>query len=436
MKQGLIRCVNLDEDGIAIVTPKTKGVFRLLPTEEAKIEINQGQSKIVSINNPSTIRVPSLCPYFDQCGGCVFHHMNYNSQLDYKFRTVSNYFNFTKTRIEKVLGDTDPYHYRTKNQMVAFKNNKKQITLGMYQYNSHYPTNVSDCIIQDKLANRIFNSIQLLLREFKIEPYNEDRAEGLLRHVLVKVGYKTNQVMVVFVISEPDFMGRKILFKKIVDKHPEIKTIITDHNTRRSSAILSNKQRIHIGQGYIEDECLGFRFMISASSFFQINPRQTEVLYQKALQLANILPHEKVLDAYSGTGTIGILASQYAKEVICVESNAQAVADAKNNVKNNKVSNVKVVCADATQYVMDCVAHHVMFDCILLDPPRSGLTPTFVDALLRLAPKRIVYVSCEPKTQAQDIKLLHHQYTIETIQPVDMFPFTRHCESIVLLTRK
>jgi 23S rRNA (uracil1939-C5)-methyltransferase len=257
-----------------------------------------------------------------------------------------------------------------------------------------------------------------------------------MRHVLIKVGYQTNQVMVVFVMAEPDFKGRKIMFAKLIEKYPQVKTIIIDVNTRSSSAVLSGKQKTYVGNGYIEDKLLGYTFKISASSFFQVNPRQTEKLYGKAIEYAQLTGTERVLDVYSGTGTIGILLSKKAKEVVCVESNRWAVEDAKVNAQLNKINNVKMVLADATEYMIRAAEQGLSFDVVVMDPPRSGATPEFLKALKQLKPKRIVYISCEPKTQADDVKQLISDYSVESIQPVDMFPYTRHVETVVLMSKR
>ena len=435
MKQEIVTCVGINEDGYAILQPKIRSFVRLLPKETGTVEFEGKEGRLVKIANPSSERVNSKCPVFDQCGGCTYHHWDMAMQLKHKYNTVKNLFSFVKAPIEEVLACDTDHHYRTKNQMVVFANKKRQATLGMYKPYSHQAVAVTACYIQDTLANGIFGHIQMLLREFKVEAYDEDSKRGIMRHVLIKVGYQTNQVMVVFVMAEPDFKGRKILFSKLMEKYPQIKTIIIDVNTKSNSAVLSGKQKTYIGTGFIEDKLLGYTFKISASSFFQVNPCQTEKLYAKALEFAQLTGNERVLDVYSGTGTIGILMSKKAKEVVCVESNRWAVEDAKVNAQLNNISNVKMVLADATEYMIRAAEQGLMFDVIVMDPPRSGATPQFLSALKQLKPKRIVYISCEPKTQAEDVKQLISDYQVVSIQPVDMFPYTRHVETVVLMWR-
>ncbi len=435
MKQEIVKCVGINEDGYAILQPKIRAFVRMLPGEIGTVEFEGKEGRLVKIENPSPERIVSKCPVFDQCGGCTFHHWDMVKQLEFKKTVVKNLFSFVKAPIEEVLPCEVDHHYRTKNQMVVFANKKKQSTLGMYRPFSHQTVAVTACNIQDTLANGVFGHIQMLLRDFKVEPYDEDSKRGIMRHVLIKVGYQTNQVMVVFVMAEPDFKGRKILFSKLIEKFPQVKTIIIDVNTRSSSAVLSGKQKTYVGNGYIEDKLLGYTFKISASSFFQVNPRQTEKLYGKAIEYARLTGNERVLDVYSGTGTIGILLSKQAKEVVCVESNRWAVEDAKVNAQLNKINNVKMVLADATEYMIRAAEQGLTFDVVVMDPPRSGATPDFLSALKKLSPKRIVYISCEPKTQADDVKQLISDYQVTTIQPVDMFPYTRHVEVACRLIR-
>jgi len=432
MKETRVKCVGLNEDGLAIVVPKVKSVLRMLPSEEATIRTEGKESEIVTIHTPSMDRKESKCPYFDECGGCVFHHMTLSAMKSWKERVVKDAFSFVRLPVYPIIECADPYHYRSKNQMVVFKNKKKQPTLGMYKPNSHLPTLVSDCIIQEKKSNEVFKSVQLLLRDFKLEPFDEDKGTGVIRHVLVKEGYSTGQIMVVLVLVDSDFPGRKVFVNKLIAMHPEVKTVVIDHNIRSNSAILSNKQKVVYGKGFIEDRLLGLSFKISPSSFFQVNPKQTEILYQKAIEVAKLKPTDVVLDVYSGTGTIGILMSKSVKEVICVENNRFAVADAKDNVKYNQIKNVDLVQADATEFITNNPRLNV--DVLVMDPPRSGATPQFLNAVKLMKPKRIVYISCEPATQGRDVKELLSDYQIQLIQPVDMFPFTRHVESIILMT--
>lgn len=295
---------------------------------------------------------------------------------------------------------------------------------------------IESCLLEDKQSTAIIRDIRGLLRSFKIKPYNEDKGYGLLRHVLVRHAHATGQVMVVLVIASPILPSKNNFVKALRQIHPEITTVVLNVNGRNTSMVLGDQEKVLYGKGYIVDELLGMRFRISAKSFYQVNPIQTKHLYQGAISLAGLSGKERVLDAYCGTGTIGMIASRDAREVVGVELNRDAVRDAITNAKTNQVKNICFVCQDATEYICKAAEKKENFDVVLMDPPRAGSTKEFVDAVISLAPERVVYVSCNPETLARDLKWFCRAYRVETIRPYDMFPLTGHVETVCLLSRK
>ena len=274
----------------------------------------------------------------------------------------------------------------------------------------------------------------------KLPPFDEDSGRGILRHVLIRVGQKTGQIMVVFVVSSFKFPQGKALCESLLRKFPQIQTIVYNLNNKKTSMVLGDEEKIVYGSGYIQDELYGLKFRISPKSFYQVNPLQTEVLYQKAMEMAGISENDEVLDAYCGTGTISLIAAKYAKRVTGVELNPAAVADAQANARDNHIENVHFICEDATKYMERLKVdfkNKSYYNVVIMDPPRSGSNSRFLKALIKISPERVVYISCNPATQKRDMEtLIQHGYKVSGIQPVDMFPMTAEIENIVLFERR
>ena len=308
---------------------------------------------------------------------------------------------------------------------------------GIYQEGTHFIVPVDECLIEDQRADAIIRDIRGLLKSFKIKTYNEDTGYGLFRHVLIRTGYHSGQIMVVLVLGSPILPSKNNFVKALRKLHPEITTIVLNVNGQKTSMILGEKETVLYGKGYIEDELCGKTFRISSKSFYQVNPVQTEKLYSKAIELAGLTGKERVIDAYCGIGTIGLIASDKAKEVISVELNSDAVRDAIANAKRNGIKNVRFYNNDAGVFMRQMADAGESADVVFMDPPRSGSDEKFLSSVLTLHPKKIVYVSCDPTTLARDLKYLtKHGYKARRAIPVDMFPATEHCENCVLLERK
>lgn len=386
------------------------------------------------------------CDLMQKCGGCQYQGMPYEKQLQKKQHMVQELLG-KYCNVEPIIGMKAPFHYRNKvNAAFAYQKNRGIIS-GVYQQGTHKVVCVDECQIEDQIADRIIYDIRGLLRSFKIQAYDEDSGYGLLRHVLVRRGFSTGQVMVVLVLASPILPSKNQFVKVLRQKHPEISTVVLNVNDRHTSMVLGKRNITLYGKGYIEDELCGLRFRISPSSFYQINPVQTEKLYRKAMEFAGLTGKERVIDAYCGIGTIGMVAAAgcqdsdgknygAAKEVIGVELNPDAVRDAITNAKCNNMKNITFYQEDAGAFMVKLAEVGEHADVVFMDPPRAGSDEAFLGALVKLAPSRVVYISCDPHTQSRDLEYLtRHGYRVKRCQPVDMFPFTEHCENVCLLSK-
>ena len=375
------------------------------------------------------------CPYAKKCGGCQYQGIPYAEQLSRKQLQVKKLLRDFCT-VHGITGMKEPFHYRNKVHAVFDRDRKNNPISGVYEQGTHKVVPVEFCMIEDEKADEIIGTIRGMLKSFKISVYDEDTGYGLLRHVLVKRGFSTNEIMVVLVTASPVFPSKNNFVKALRAKHPEITTVIQNVNGRGTSMVLGDKEHVLYGKGWIEDILCGCRFRISAKSFYQINPVQTELLYKKAIELAGLTGKERVIDAYCGIGTIGLIASEKAGEVIGVELNRDAVRDAITNAKQNQARNIRFYCADAGQFMVDMAEAGEKADVVFMDPPRSGSDEAFLSSVVRLAPKRVVYISCNPQTQARDLKYLcQNGYKAEGAWPFDLFPHTEHVETVVLLSK-
>lgn len=378
----------------------------------------------------------SICPVSDKCGGCQLLHMDYRKQLAWKKEQVSGLLK-PYGRLEQIIGMENPKHYRCKVHAAFGRDRQGNIISGVYQTGTHRIVPVEDCLLENEKADAIIGTIRGMLKSFRIKTYDEDTGYGLLRHVLIRTGYRTGQIMVVLVLSSPILPSKNNFVKALLKEHPEITTVVINVNDKKTSMVLGQRQQVIYGPGYIEDELCGMRFKISPKSFYQVNPPQAEVLYKKALEYAALTGKERVLDAYCGTGTIGMIAAFKAGSVLGVELNQDAVKDAIEGAKKNKISNIRFWKADAGDFMADMAQEGEKVDVVLMDPPRSGSSEKFLSALVKLKPQKVVYVSCNPETLARDLKYLCAKgYRMERAAAVDMFPFTDDIETVCLLSNR
>lgn len=374
-----------------------------------------------------------ICPVDSKCGGCQWINKSYEEQLQAKsmefHRMMEPY-----CRPEAIIGMEHPAHYRNKVHAAFGEDRRHNAISGIYEEKSHRIVPVDSCFIENQKADAIIVSIRDLLKSFKIRPYNEDTGFGLLRHVLIRVGHTTGEIMVVLVLTSPVLRSKNHFVKALRELHPEITTIVVNVNDRDTSMILGDRQQVIYGKGYIEDRLCGMTFRISPRSFYQVNPVQTEKLYAKAMEYAGLTGQETVLDAYCGTGTIGMIASRKAARVLGVELNPDAIRDAVSNAKRNQINNIRFCQSDAGQFLLEMAEEKATLDVLLMDPPRSGSSEDFLSAVAKIRPGRIVYISCNPVTLVRDLKILKKKgYQAEKCVAVDMFPFTDAVEAVCLL---
>ena len=387
-------------------------------------------------NRPETNK--QSCPVYKKCGGCQLQNLSYPEQLEFKQRKVEKLLKRFCT-VEQIIGMKTPYHYRNKVQAAFYTDKKGKIISGVYQSGSHHVVGIDSCQTEDVIADKIIVAVRKLLPSFRMTTYNEDTGKGFLRHILVKRGFATNQIMLVLVTGTPVFPSKNNFVKAILKQFPEITTIVQNINPYRTNLVLGDNQKVLYGKGYIEDILCGCRFRISPKSFYQINPVQTEVLYGKAIEFANLKGNETVLDTYCGIGTIGIIAAKNgAGNVIGAELNGDAVRDAIVNARANNLKNIRFYKADAGEFMREAADEDEKPDVVFMDPPRAGSDRKFLNSLIKMSPKKVVYVSCNPETLARDLAYLtqNSPYKAQKIQPVDMFPHTAHIETVVLLSRK
>ena len=437
------KCIDISSEGKGVVKYQKDIIFcdGLFIGEEADIEILYQRAgvyfgKVRKLYSLSKDRIQPKCKICTSCGGCQYQQINYKKQLEYKTNRVKNAIKrlaHIDTKVNDCIGMKDPYHYRNKIQVPFAKDKKGNVVYGFYKENSHEIIPAKECMIEDKRAASILWDIKELIKKMGIPTYNEDNGRGILRYVLIRTSYHYDELMVVLVTSILNFPGQRNFVDALIKLHPEITSIVENINSRHTNVILGNKEKILYGPGFIKDDILGLTFEISPSSFFQVNPEQVEVLYKTALDLIDINKEQVVLDAYSGVGTIGLIASKNAKKVISVEIVKDAHKNAIENAKRNNISNIEFHCGDAGEFIN---SYDGDLDIVIMDPPRKGSDEKFLSTLINKKVPQIIYISCDPETLARDLEYLKRYYEVNYIQPVDMFPMTAHVETIVSLKIK
>ncbi|MFV0379261.1 MAG: 23S rRNA (uracil(1939)-C(5))-methyltransferase RlmD [Anaerorhabdus sp.] len=373
------------------------------------------------------------CKYNKRCGGCSIGETSYDISIKNKQKELNKLFHPFK--VEDITIMENPYNYRHK-VFATFTNDKRDIKCGIYEEKSHKVVCIEDCLIQNDLANQILKTICKIATKLKIRAYDEDRKIGIIRHVYLRVSHSTNKILCAFVIGQDTFAGSKKFMQLLRDAHQEISSISLIVNKRNTSVVLEGKEKILYGKGYIQDQLCNLTFKLSTNSFYQVNPTQTEKLYQKAIELAKLSKEDNIIDAYCGIGTIGLIAASSVKEVFSVESNTQAIRDAKENAKINNISNISFYNEDATKFIQEFTKQTKRISTVFIDPPRSGSTKEFLSTAVKLKPDKIVYISCNPISQKRDIEILKSlNYKLIHLSSFDLFPFTKHIETIALIVK-
>ena len=414
---------------------KKYSIDGVLDGEDIIVDLDN-KTRLSKITKASPKRVFNGCKHQSECGGCAFMHVSYEDELHMKEHYINNLFKeFKQPHIEFIPSPID-LNYRNKCQM-SYRPSKSGFICGLYEEHTHNIIEINDCMVQPKEANEIINRINGVLIKNKIEPYNERTKRGFLRHIFIRYGFKSKEILLAFVTKEELFHGAKNVINDLKKLNLNITTIIQNINPRDTSIVLGDKEKVLYGPGYIYEYVGDYKFKISLKSFFQINTNNIATLYNKAIELASLRKNDIVLDAYSGVGSISIFMAKHCKKVISVENNKTAVADARINAKINGINNIDFVCDDATNFIQMMAKNRSSVDVVVLDPTRDGTTNKFIDAIYYLKPKRVVYISCEPTTQKRDLEyFIQKGYRIDKIVGVDMFPKSFHVETVCLLTKK
>ena len=432
-------------EGIAKIDTFTIFIPGAIKGEKVKIIIvkvlsSHAFGKIIEIMEPSKDRQEPDCKTYKRCGGCNLRHIKYEETLKMKLNAVQSLVNKTlknKVQVQKTVGMENPLHYRNKAQYPLGIDKEGNPIIGVFANRTHEVIQMENCLIQNPRTEEIAKFILKFIKENNISIYNETTRKGIFRHIVIKVGVKTGQIMCVLVINSNVIPKEKELVKILIDRFPDIKTIIKNINMKNTNVIMSEKNENIYGDGYIEDILGEYKFKISPLSFYQVNPIQAEKLYNIAIEKANISKSDMAFDLYCGIGTISMFMAKYANKVYGIEIVEEAIKMAKDNSKINNVSNVEFFAGDV-EIVLDELVNknNVSADVILVDPPRRGLDMTSINNILKVKPKKFIYISCNPATLVRDLKEFENLYNINEIIPVDMFPFTSHVECCALLELK
>lgn len=431
------RCISHTYDGLGVVKVDNIPIFvkGLIIDEEAEIRIiNMKKSfgygkleKLISVNeNRSTPK----CKLANKCGGCHIQHMKVNQQGKFKTDIVKELMQRIAKRdikVNNIIDCTSHYYYRNKVQIpIGYEHG--EVIMGFYRTHSNQIIDMDECVNQSKVLNEISLYFKSLLKKYK--NYSS------FRHLLLKHGFNTDEVMVVLIVKDSKVKNLDSMIKDLTANFECIKSVILNINNRDDNVILGDEEKLLYGNDRIFDTIDDIKFSISSKSFYQINPIQTNVLYNQVLKAINPKGNERVLDLYCGVGTISLYLAKHVKEVVGIEIVKEAIDDAKLNATLNNMSNVDFICSDSGEYAQDVAKHNAKFDVIVVDPPRKGLDSKSIDAILRMSPDKIVYVSCDPSTLARDISLIpKDEYRVEYIQPIDMFPNTYHVECVALISK-
>ncbi|MGU8804237.1 23S rRNA (uracil(1939)-C(5))-methyltransferase RlmD [Clostridium perfringens] len=408
-----------------------------------KVNKNFAYGKLIEVLEPSEERVNPSCAIYKRCGGCKLQHASYKAQLDFKWDRVkdcvSKIGKLDPTIVKYPLGMENPWRYRNKVQLPIGLING-EVKIGFFAPRSHDIIDMESCLIQDEIGDKVVKLTREWIEKFNIRPYNVDGEydeKGIVRHIMIRRGFTTNEVMIVLVTNGEKLPHKEEFVDLMVKNIPGIKSVIQNINSKKTNVILGLESKTLWGEDTISDYIGDFRFNISPLSFFQVNPIQTEVLYGKALEYANLTGNEEVFDAYCGTGTITLFLSQKAKKVYGVEIIPQAIDNAWINAKENKVENVEFFVGESEVVIPDLINKGVKADVVVVDPPRKGCDKKLLDAITNIDAKKIVYVSCDPSTLGRDLQVLEENgYKTLEVQPVDMFPNTAHIENVALLIKK
>lgn len=427
-------------EGVGKIDGLTVFVEGALPGEEVIAEVetlkkNYAVARLIKVVKSSSERVKPFCPLYEKCGGCQLQHMSYPAQLKWKRQQVVDAIErigkLRGVEIFDTLGMENPLRYRNKMQFPVGAG----LRIGCYARGSHKIIDAESCLIQNAGNDKILAAVRKVAAQFRLQPYDEDTHRGFLRHVMGRVG-TNGELMIVLVTAAKNFPNEKNFVRALLKEIPEVTSIQQNIQTFRNNVILGRDTKVLYGKPTIHDKIGGLKFNISARSFFQVNTAQAEVLYRTALDFAELRGNETVIDAYCGTGTIGLFVAKKSRKVIGVEVVSSAVADAKKNARENNIRNAEFIVGDAVKVLPKLFDAGIYAEVVIVDPPRAGCDRKVLEIFAAMEPEKIIYVSCNPATLARDLKILDELgYRTKKIQPVDMFPFTSHVESVASVRR-
>ncbi|GAJ40879.1 23S rRNA (uracil(1939)-C(5))-methyltransferase RlmD [Saccharococcus caldoxylosilyticus] len=441
-----IKRLGINGEGVGYFKKQVVFVPGALPGEEVVVEATNihpkyAEAKIKKIRKRSPYRVTPRCPVYEQCGGCQLQHLDYEAQLrekrDIVIQALERHCRLPveTLSIRPTIGMDDPWHYRNKSQFqVGIK--KGTVIAGLYGLNSHQLIDISECLIQHPATNRVTNIVKMILQDLRIPIYNERTQTGVVRTIVARVGFHTGDVQLVLITATKDIPRKQLLVDEIKRRLPEVKSIVQNINGRKTSLIFGEETELLEGEEYIQEVLGDLSFELSARAFFQLNPVQTVKLYDEVKKAAALTGTEKVVDAYCGVGTIGLWLAKDAREVRGMDVIPEAIEDAKKNAKKHGFANTMYTTGKAETLLPKWVKEGWKPDVIIVDPPRTGCDRALLQTILRVQPKTVVYVSCNPSSLARDIDVLSESYHVDYIQPVDMFPHTAHVESVARLVLK
>lgn len=432
-------------EGIAKIDNFTIFIEGAIKGEKCKILIvkvvsSHAYGKLIEIIESSKNRVETDCGTYKRCGGCNLRHIDYEETLNIKQNTVQNLVNKTlnnKVKVNMTIGMGNPYNYRNKAQFPVGIDKNGEAVMGVFAKRTHEIIPTRNCMIQTPISEKIANFVFGFFKSNNISIYDEKSGKGLLRHIVTKVGFRSHEVMCILVINGENFPKQKDFVTKLIKEFPEVKTVVKNINTKNTNVILGNKNEVMYGDGFIYDELGDYTFKISPMSFYQVNPVQTEALYNTAIEMAKLSKEDTIYDLYCGIGTIGIFASKYVNKVYGIEIVKQAIEDAKENANINNVRNIEFMEGDVEKVFEEVLMNkNNKPNCIFVDPPRRGLDDITIKNILKVSPEKVIYISCNPATLVRDLKAFEEKYDVKEIQPVDMFPFTSHVECVTVLYAK
>jgi 23S rRNA (uracil1939-C5)-methyltransferase len=450
LETGQIKTVDIIDmnhmgQGVAKIDDFVVFVDKAIEGDKAEVEVtevkkNYAVGNLLRVIKPSKDRIDPPCVHFKECGGCQLMHLDYSAQLRFKKNRVANELRRSSVNMdEAVLYDTigmdDPFRYRNKTAFSVTERDK-DIIIGTYEQGTYNTVDLKSCLIQSDGADKAVNLFRDLMAKYKIPAYDKRTGKGIIKNIVIR-NNRNSELMIVIVTSSENLPGRKNLVSDLREAMPNIKTIVQNINSRNTNLIMGDKNIVLSGNGTIEDKIGELYFTVSSETFFQINAVQTEKLYEKAIEFADIDEDDVCFDIYCGIGTISLMAAKHAKKVYGVEIVEQSIINARENAKANRIFNAEFFAGKAEKVVPKLYRQNIKADVVIVDPPRKGCEKEVIDTMIEMSPKRIVYVSCNPSTLARDLKLLEEgDYILKKVQPVDQFPWTVHVEAVTLLVRE